>query len=658
MTSASRTAPPAAAGSAGGDGAGQRRLQGFWRHLVTWLSLIWLAYQVVVTLGWIMPNAISHRAIHLAFSLVLLFLLYPGVGKSKERPVVFDIVLALVAVVVAGYTAYMQQFEQDLIIMRTGEIMPWEVVLGILAIGVIFIGTHRSMGAALPLVGSAALLYALFGHLLPGPLRIRHFGLDWILQYLYVSGSGIWGILLGVSAVDVFMFVLFASIFLMSGVGDMIMRVAIGKFGAYAGGPAKVAVVSSAFFGMFSGSAIANIVSTGSFSIPLMKRVGFRPAFAGAVEACASTGGMFTPPMMGTAAFVMAQYLGVPYGTVVLAAVAPALLFYVGVFCAVDFEAKKYGVQGLARDELPAVWPAVRRNWIMFTPLLLLLYLLVVGRYPPARAALWSIVAMLLLYMWINRRHLRFGAILEGLIQGTRGAVTVAAGIACIGIIIGVIELTGLGMKLSSALITLSGGSLLFLLVLTMIASLILGLGLTPTACYVTLAILVAPTLVEMGIPPLAAHFFVFLFGIISMLTPPVAMSAYVAATIAGAPMMTTGIQAFRIALPTFIVPFMFIYGPQLLGIGAWWQVLLAIITAVIGVISFTAGIQGWILAAARAWERLGLIGAALLMMKPGLATDVIGLGLLAAIMVIHRWRAQRPLPGPEPLGEGQPEVQ
>lgn len=637
MTSSEQVTAEAPAAGAG------RRLGGLWQRAFSTLAVTWCLYQIVVTMGWIIPNALAHRALHLLLAQVIVFWVFPAYSSdTRPRPGPVDLALVLGTAAFSGYTAFMQQFRQDEIVFRSGDILGYELILGAIAILTILEATRRLMGLALPLVAFASIVYAYAGVYLPGGLATRSFSIEWILRHLYAASGGIWGPILGVSATDVFMFVLFATFFSLSGVGQMINTVAMGWFGAYRGGPAKVAVVSSGFFGMLSGAAVANIVTTGAFTIPMMKRVGYKPHFAGAVEACASTGGMFTPPMMGAAAFLMAQYLGVDYGTIVLAAIMPALLFYVGVYYSIDLEAQRHGLRGLSAAELPRVGPAIRQGWHLFLPLVLLMYLLLVQRFPAARAALYGIGAMSVIYLWSNRRAFPWRDLVRAAERASLAAVTVAVAAACIGILLGMIELTGVGIRLSSGLLQLSGGSLPILLLLTMVASLILGLGLTPAACYMTLAILVAPTLVTMGVPPLAAHFFVFIFGIISMLTPPVAVSAYVAGSLAGAPLMRTGWTAFKIALPTFIVPYMFVYGPELLGIGLWWQVAVASITAVLGTIAFTAGIQGWIRARALLAERVLLVGAAVLLLGTGLLADGVGIAVLGGVWLMHRWRLNR----------------
>ncbi len=619
-----------------------RKLEGGWLFLLKWVARIWLFYQLVIAAGWIIPASMAHRALHLIFALTIIFLLYPFSKRWGAKVGILDVLLIVLTVAFSGYVFYVQQYMPELAAYRAGITYDHEIVLGILAIVIILEGTRRVLGWALPIISSFFLLYGYFSAYIPGVLGTRGYSVERIVNHIFVSGNGIWGYILGVSARDVFPFIIFASFFLFSGVGDTIMKIATGWFGGMRGGPAKAATVASGFFGMLSGAAVANIMTTGAFSIPLMKRLGYSPRFAGAVEACASTGGMFTPPFMGAAAFIMAQFLGEPYGYIVLVAIIPALLFYLSVFFAIDVQARISNLKGTPKEELPNSIDYIKRGWFNFLPLFLLIYLLVFKHFTPGRAALYGIGMMLLIYMIRNFRTIKFSKLIVPFEKGAQAAVTVSIVTACIGIVVGMIELTGLGIKLSSGLIALSGGSLPILLLLTMLASMILGLGLTPSACYITLAILVAPALVQMGIDPLAAHFFVFIYGIISMITPPVAVSAYVAASVAGADMFSTGVKAFQISLPFFIVPFMFVYDPHLLGQGEPLMIVFSVVTAIVGIWAFTRALFGWIIQKIKIWERLILIPGAILLIAPDFIYDFYGVMLVALGFLLHLWRIRR----------------
>ncbi len=616
-----------------------RDLKGNWLSALNWICRIWVIYQVVVALGFLTPTTMSHRAIHLIFALVIIFLLYPFSKKHDSMVKFPDFILMGLGVGSAGYVFYIQQFMPELAAYRAGITYDYEIVLGVIAILIILEATRRVLGLILPLITATFLLYGYFSQYLPGIFYARGYGFERIVNHVYISANGIWGIILGISAREIFMFVLFATFFLFSGVGDVIMKVAMGWFGGRRGGPAKAATVASGFFGMLSGAAVANIMTTGAFTIPLMKRVGYPAKFAGAVEACASTGGMFTPPFMGAAAFIMAQFLGVPYGQIVLVTILPAILFYIAVFFGIDAQSRIQGLKGYPKEELPNAWEAIKKGWYFFIPLALLIYLLVVLFYPPQRAALYGIGAMLVVYLYHNLGSIEFKKILDPIEKGAKAAVTVAIVTACIGILVGMIELTGLGVRLSSGLLALAGDSLPLLLLLTMLASFILGMGLVPSAAYITLAILVAPALIEFGIEPLAAHYFVFVFGMMAMITPPVAVASYVAATVAGSNMIATGLQGFKIAIPFFIVPFMIAYEPRLMGLGEPFEVFLAVITAIVGIWAFSCGVFGSIIRKAVIWERVLLLPGAVLLIHPLLNYNIYGILLVGLSILLHYFR-------------------
>ena len=619
-----------------------RDLRGGWLICFKWIAYVWIIYQVCIGMGFISPNVMSFRALHLIFALMVTFLAYPVSNKKDNGVGIIDLTLIGISIATAGYVFYINQYMPLLLLYRSVTITPYETVLGVFAIIVILEGSRRIIGWILPVITVIFIFYGYISQFLPGVLWTRGYGIERIIYHVYMLSNGIWGLILGTAARDVFPFVLFATFFLFSGVGEAVMKVAMGQFGSMRGGPAKAAVVASGFFGMLSGSAVANIMTTGSFSIPLMKKLGYSPKFAAAVEACASTGGMFTPPFMGAAAFIMAQYLGVSYGTIVLITAIPALLFYLSIFFAIDAQAKILKMEGIPKEELPNAWEAVKKDWYLFLPLVLLIYLLVVLYFPPARAALYGIASLLVVYLYKNRSSLDFKKILIPLENGARVAVSISVVTACIGILVGMIELTGVGVKLSSGLIRLSGGSLPLLLVLTMLSSFLLGMGLVPSACYITLAIMVAPALVAFGIEPLAAHYFVFVFGMMAMITPPVSVSSYVAASLAGANMFATGITGFKIALPFFIVPYMIAYHPTLIGLGAPLDIVISVITAIIGIWAFCCGIFGVINERANIFERLLLFPGAIFLIQPITNYNIIGVILVGTVLLLHNIRLRR----------------
>lgn len=627
-----------------GGGIPLRRLARTWSIVALWLKRGMTFYHILVGLGILLVVPIAHDAVHLGFAMCLAFLLYPS-SRRTNKLTVLDLLLAVGAVAMAAYTFYMQQYQSEAWVYRAGETTTLELLLGIVAIVTIMEATRRVLGWPLVIISLASLIYAHVSGHLPGFLGTTGFSIERLINYTYVTGNGIWGIPLSVSARDVFLFLLFATCFAASGVGELLVKVAMGLCGGVAGGPAKVSIIASAFFGTISGSAIANVLTTGSFTIPMMKRIGYAPHFAGAVEAVASTGGMFTPPVMGVAAFIMAQYLGIGYGDILVAAAIPAFLYYLALYFAIDAEARRHGLRGLPREELPSPGPIIKSGWYIFTPLALLIYLLVWYGLPPALSGLYSAAAVVAVYILANlakKKQIDWKLLIKPLEETATISIDIAVTTAVVGITVGMIELTGLGIRLSQGLIALSGGHLPVLLLLTMGASLLLGMGLPPGPCYITLAILVAPTLVEMGVPKLAAHYFVFMFGIMSMITPPVALSSYVAASVAGANMFTTGWTAVKIALPSFIVPFMFVYAPSLLAQGSAAEVLSALLPAMLGVWAFSSGVFGWWRGRVGWVERALLVTAGILLIHVGWVTDLVGLVMIAAAWIISRSRHER----------------
>jgi TRAP transporter 4TM/12TM fusion protein len=469
---------------------------------------------------------------------------------------------------------------------------------------------------------------------------------------MYLTTEGIYGLVLGVSATFIYLFVLFGAFLKVSGGGQLFIDIAYGLFGRVRGGPAKVAVVASGLFGTVSGSAVANVVGTGTFTIPLMKSIGYQPHFAGAVEAVASSGGQLMPPIMGAAAFIMSEILQIPYFRICLHALLPALLYYFCAFIMVDLEAAKTGLKGVPSEALPRVGRILRERGLLLLPLPVLIYILAVVQATPMKAAFWAIITTFGLiasqtFLNLFRDLGRKGSLSQAGVsllrqtttamhEGAVGTLIVASACATAGIVIGITNLTGLGLKLSGILVDLSHGYLLALLVLTMIASIILGMGLPTTACYILLAVLAAPALIKMGVMPIAAHLFVFYFGIISAITPPVAGAAYAAAPLAGVGPMKIGFTACRLGIAAFILPYMWVYGPALLLIGEPLKVALGVVTSVIGIAACACAVQGYMLHRLSVLERILLMIAALLLIKPGWITDGIGLALLLPV-IIHQ---------------------
>jgi TRAP transporter 4TM/12TM fusion protein len=519
--------------------------------------------------------------------------------------------------------------ENEALVRRAGAATSLDLFAGATAIVVVLALARKTTGTGLVAVAGLALAYALAGPWLPGVLAHRGYSPRRLIEHLYLTAEGIWGIPLGVSADFVYLFVLFGAILEVAGGGTLLIALASRIAGRTRGAPAMTAAVASAFMGSISGSAVANVVTTGSFTIPLMKRAGFRPYFAGAIEAAASTGGQMMPPVMGAGAFILATWTGIPYVEVALAALVPAILFYVALIAAIRFRAEK--VRLPAGDTLLRE-PVLRRIHLL-APLVIIVVLLSLGR-SPMRAAFWGVATGLLAAMLAPATRLGAGAFTAAVRSAAASSVQVAAACATAGIVVGVASLTGIGLRMSELIVTLSGGHLLIALLLTALGSIVLGMGLPTTAAYVVLAALGAPALVQLGVPLLAAHLFIFYFGCMSNVTPPVALAAYAASGIAGSPPMRTAVTAMSLAASGFLVPFMFVYGPPLLLQGSFFLVAGSIITAMIGVTGLAAAIIGYGRAPLNAWQR-GLVAiAACALIFPGWTTDVFGFVVLGWLLL------------------------
>jgi TRAP transporter 4TM/12TM fusion protein len=477
----------------------------------------------------------------------------------------------------------------------------------------------------------AFLFYAYFGPYMPGIFAHKGYSIERLITVMYTSTEGIYGIPMAVSSTYIVLFVLFGAFLSKCGGGRFFIDFAFSLTGRRRGGPAKAAVISSAFMGTMSGSAVANVVTTGTFTIPLMKKSGYQSVVAGAIEAVASTGGQIMPPIMGAAAFIMAEFTEIPYVTIAKSAVIPALLYFLAVYLMVDSQARKQGLKGLPKSELPGVGATMAWGGHLFIPLIVLILMLVYA-YSPMKSVFWGIVLIVVVGMMRKTTRVNPYKLIEALEYGARNAVTIAAACASAGIIVGVISLTGLGLKFSDSLVSLSGGNIFFALFFTMIASLILGCGMPTTAAYVVLATLAAPVLIQLGVPVLASHLFIFYFGCVSTITPPVALSSYAGAGLAEADPTTVGNTAFKFGLTAYIIPYMLVYGPSLLMKGGLIQILTSLITACLGVIAFTSGLQGFFQRGCFWWERILLVAAGFFLIYPGFNTDLTGIFLLLGI--------------------------
>jgi len=452
-----------------------------------------------------------------------------------------------------------------------------------------------------------------------------------------MTTEGIYGALTGISSTFIFLFVLFGTFMQESGAGNFFFGLASSLFGHVRGGPAKIAVVASSMFGMVSGSAMANVSATGQITIPMMKKAGYRPHFAAAVESASSVGGQFMPPVMGGSVFLMMEILGVSYGYICKSALLSALLYYIGIFLIVDFEALKYNLKGQPKHLSPKLQDVLKEGFHFIIPVAILVYLLMYVHVTESRAAFWAVVSVPVVAFFRKSTRMSLPQIIRALERGAINFLPIAGVVVACNILVGMITLTGLGLQISSILIEVSGESLLVLLLLTMVASLILGLGLPIIVSYLVLAILVAPALVQMGVEPIAAHLFIFFFALVSDLTPPVAPGAFVAAGIAGAPMMRTAWMACRLGLVVYLLPYMFVYNNALLLKGNVQSILLSVVTALIGVYALACGIQGYLFRETKIYERILCFAAAVTLIKPGWITDIIGVGLLGFVLCAQR---------------------
>jgi TRAP transporter 4TM/12TM fusion protein len=594
-------------------------------------------------IAWEPPAAVVFRTVHLSFAVTLVFLIYPmRVPQGLGRPNPFDFVWLIAALTPCLYLL----FNYEHIINRIPYIddpTPIDIVMASLSVVTVLEGTRRIIGWALPITAMVFIVYALV---------LTDVSVIGMLDQLYLTQDGIFGSTLGVSATFVIVFVLFGSFMERTGTGQLFMDFALSLTGHTAGGPGKVSVISSSLFGTISGSAVANVMVDGPITIPLMKRTGFRPPFAAAVEAVASTGGQIMPPVMGAAAFVMAEYLQVSYFQVTIWALIPSLLYYVACFAAVHFEAKRQGLLGLPRADCPRLMKVLGERGHLFIPVFIILYFMFAG-YSAPLAALVAAAACFPVAMLrkLTRNPLRWHMVWDALVDGAKNALSVAMACACAGIVIGVISLTGLGITFTQALLGLAQNSLLLALLVTAVAGIILGMGMPTTPAYIVMVSLLVPAIIKLGagsglhpadVMEPAAHMFAFYFAILSAITPPVALAVFAAASLAKADLWESGWAAVRVGAAGFIVPFMFVYEPALLMIGDWDEVVMSAVTASAGCILLAAGLHGYLLRASPLWERTILVVAALCLIKPGWITDLIGIALAGVIIAIQLMARER----------------
>lgn len=605
----------------------KRSMTGMWDYIIKGICIVFAIFQLyTATFG--VLDAHLQRAVHLAFGFVLIFLLYPARASWSRRSMhPLDILFAVVSATSALYIVVNYQE----LVLRAGMNNETDFIVGLVGTFMVFEAARRVVGWPMITVAFFFMVYAFFGPYIPGILAHRGVGVQEMFDHLFFTTEGIFGTPMGVSSTFIYLFILFGAYLETTGLGKFFIDIANAIAGWAAGGPAKVAVLSSGLMGTVSGSSVGNVAGTGAFTIPMMKKLGYRPEFAGAVEAAASTGGQLMPPVMGAAAFLMAEFVGVPYFDVVKAAVIPALLYYIGVWLGVHYEAKKYDLKGTPREELPSFKKLFVEKGHLALPLIVIVYLLVSG-FTPMRAALAAILLSICCASLRSSTRITFRQGVQGLIDGSMGVLGVLIACATAGIIIGVVTKTGVGLKVATALLDLSGGALLPAMFFTMITSLILGMGVPTTANYVITSTIAAPALVQMGVPVLAAHMFAFYFGIVADVTPPVALAAFAGAGIAGANPMRTGVNAAKLAIAAFIVPYIFVLAPELLMINATpLTVFYSGLTAVIGMWGASIAMVGFCQNLLNILQRAMFLVGGICMIIPGEITDAVGIGMIIA---------------------------
>lgn len=623
------------------------------RWVIAIIAILYSLFHLYITYN-PLPEIVQ-RSVHVAVGMGLIFLVYPLGKKSSRRSVAwYDWILLLASLSTVGYLLYNYQ---DIMTLRGGIPNQLDIAFAILTVVLVLESARRITGWILPIFALIFLVYPFISHLdfMPDRLLTRPYDLGDIFGQLYLKTEGLYSSAIGASVTFIFLFILFGAFLSRSGMGQLFNDLALALAGHKQGGPAKVAVISSGFMGSINGAAVANVVGTGAFTIPLMKKIGYDKNFAGAVEASASVGGQILPPIMGAAAFIMAETTGVKYSTIALAALLPALLYYLGVIAQVHFRAGKQNLTGIPKADLPRIKEVLKARGHMLLPIVALVVLLA-ENVPVGYAAAYTI-GITVVVSWL-RKETRMGVkeILFALEDGAKQSLSVMAACVVVGIVIGVVNLTSFGSVMTSSIVTLGAGSLFLTLVLTMLASMILGMGLPSIPAYIITATMAAPALAGFGVPVLVAHMFVFYFGIFANITPPVALASFAGAGIAGGDPMKTGWQSVKLALAGFIVPFMFVYNPNMMMIDVTgadvmaktfafpeWHVILSVtITSIIGVLALSSAVEGYLKTHLAVWQRIIIAIGAFCLIVPETITDIVGVTLVLAITLLNYRSAKK----------------
>lgn len=629
--------------------------QGPVKYIIAAICILYSLFHLYITFN-PMPSLLQ-RSVHVGVGFALIFLIFPASKKSSRKRVAwYDWIWFLLSL--SGMTYLIYEY-QDIVTSRGGMANSIDVIFSIITVICVLEGSRRITGWILPILASIFLLYPFVSHLdfMPDRLLTRPYDMGDIFGQLFLKTEGLYSVAIGASVTFIFLFILFGAFLARSGMGQLFNDLALALAGDKKGGPAKVAVISSGFMGSINGSALSNVVSTGAFTIPLMKKVGYHKDFAGAVEASASVGGQILPPIMGASAFIMAETTGLPYSTIALAALLPAILYYLGVIAQVHFRAGRRDLKGIAKESLPQVKEVLKARGHMLLPIVFLIYLLI-QNVPVGYAAAYTIGFTVIVSMLRKETRMGFKDILGALEDGARQSLAVMAACAVVGIIIGVVSLTSFGTVMTSSIVTLGAGSLLLTLILTMLASMVLGMGLPSIPAYIITATMAAPALAGFDIPILSAHMFVFYFGVFANITPPVCLAAFAGAGISGGDPMKTGFLSLKLALAGFIVPFMFIYNPAMLMIDPTGlavtakefplppviDIIIAVVTSVVGVIGLSAALEGYFKGDMNVVTRLILALGALLLIYPGLITGLIGGVIILGIALLNIKTSKTPV--------------
>lgn len=617
----------------------RRALTGPMGAVITVLAVGLAAFQLYTAFFGVLPT-MQQRSFHVAFILPMIFLLYPATKSSpRDRATWYDIIFA----VLSGACALYVFFAYESIATRAGEVYDYELYLGALFTALVFIAGRRVLGFALPVFCFLFLLFGYYGRSMPGP--IQHFGLSVprIIEELYLTTDGLFGLVTGVSATYIYLFVLFGAFLTSTKTSDFFNDFSMALTGHLKGGPAKISVLSSALMGTISGSTSANVATTGAFTIPLMKSIGYEPHFAAAVEAAASTGGQIMPPVMGAAAFIIADTLNIPYTQVLVCAIVPALLYFWGIWSSLSLEASRLGLRGLDKEKLPGVWTVLVKSGYKAIPLGVIVYFLVRG-YNALYSGCWGIACCVLLSFVKKEDRLDLKTFFNTLKEGSLGALSVAMACIIVGNVIGMMGATGVALRIGDAVLSLTRGHLVLTMVVTLIIATLLGMGMPTTASYVMASAVAAPALTILGVKPLDAHMFVFFYAVLSSVTPPVCVGAYTAAGLAGADPNRTAFTGVKLALPGFIVPFIFVMAPEILltNVSNWLVTVQALVSAVVGVFLLSVGTENYFMVPLRFYERILALGGAIGLLYPGTISDVAGLAVLILLWLLTKARAKK----------------